>query len=278
MVLSISGLSSPLALNLIDATKDSQLQQLRSEPANKRAADAFRERIGSITTPEELVKDYEVYSFVMRAFDLEDQIFGKGMIRKLLESDPSDETSLVNRLTDPRFGELHAALGFTTAAGSQTPNFNNPTWQDDIVNRYYETVLVNSEGDQNPTIGTVLEFREKATSLNSWYDVLKDEQLTNFFRVALSLPKEMSGLDVDKQNAIMQKKYDLTKLADPDERDRLITRFMAVSDVLNPPQGNFNSTALSVLQNIGSVGSAVQIISLQLNVSPVQYSASLLYR
>jgi hypothetical protein len=88
----------------------------------------------------------------------------------------------------------------------------------------------------------------------------------------------MSGLDVDKQNAIMQKKYDLTKLADPDERDRLITRFMAVSDVLNPPQGNFNSTALSVLQNIGSVGSAVQIISLQLNVSPVQYSASLLYR
>jgi Protein of unknown function (DUF1217) len=278
MVLSISGMSSQLALNLIDSTKDSQLQQLRNEPANQRAADAFRERIGSITTPEELVKDFEVYSFVMRAFDLEDQIFGRGMIRKILESDPSDEKALVNRLSDPRFGALHAALGFTTAAGPQTPNFNNPAFQDGIVNQFFETVFVNGKAEESPTVGTVLEFREKASDLNSWYDVLKDEDLTNFFRVALALPQEMSGLDVDKQNAIMEKKYDLTKLSDPAEREKLITRFMAISDVLSPPQAAFNSSALSVLQNIGRVGSAVQIISLQLNVSPVQYSASSLYR
>ncbi len=278
MVLSIAGMNSRLALNLIDATKNSQLQQLRSEPAHQRAADAFRERIGSITTPEELVKDYEVYSFVMRAYDLEDQIFGKGMIRKILESDPSDDTALLNRLTDPRFGELHAALGFTTAAGSQVPNFSDPTWQDSIVSQYFDTVFVNAEAEQNPTIGAVLELREKAASLSTWYDVLKSEKLSNFFRVALSLPPEMAGLDVDKQAKIMEGKYDLTKITGPKEQDRLINRFMAVSDVLNPPQAVFNSTALSVLRNIGGVGSAVQIISLQLDISPVQYSASSLYR
>jgi Protein of unknown function (DUF1217) len=278
MVLSISGMSSQLALKLIDSTRDSQLQQLRSEPANQRGADAFRERIGSITTPEELVKDFEVYSFVMRAFDLEDQIFGKGMIRKILESDPSDDTALVNRLSDPRFGELHAALGFTTATGPQTPNFNDPAWQDGIVNQYYETVFVNSEAEQNSTVGTVLEFREKAASLNNWFDVLKNKELTNFFRVALALPREMAGLNVDKQAAILGKKYDLTKLTDPVEQEKLISRFTAISDVLTPPQGVYNSSALTVLRSIGRVGSAVQIISLQLNVAPVQYSASSLYR
>ncbi len=278
MVLSIAGMNSQLALNLIDATKSSQLQQLRSEPAHQRAADAFRERIGSITTPEEFVKDYEVYSFVMRAYDLEDQIFGKGMIRKILESDPSDSTALVNRLTDPRFGELHAALGFTTSAGPQTPNFSDPAWQDQVVNQYFDTVFVNAENEQNPTIGTVLDFRENAASLNTWYDVLKSEKMSTFFRVALSLPTEMAGLDVDKQVQIMEKKYDLTKITDPKEQERLISRFMAVSDVLNPPQSSANSSALSLLQNFGGVGSAVQIISLQLNIPPVQYSASSLYR
>ncbi len=278
MVLSIAGMSSQLALKLIDSTRDRSLQQLQDEPAHQRAADAFRERIGSITTPEELVKDYEVYSFVMRAFDLEDQIFGKGMIRKILESDPSDDAALVNRLTDPRFGELHAALGFTTAAGPQTPNFSDPVWQESIVSQYFDTTFVNAEAAQNPTIGTVLEFREKATDLNSWYDVLKNEQLSEFFRVALSLPAEMAGLDVDKQAEIMEAKYDLTKITDPAEQERLITRYMAVSDVLNPPQASVSSSALSVLQNIGGVGSAVQIISLQLDVAPVRYSASLLYR
>ncbi|MGV6810851.1 MAG: DUF1217 domain-containing protein [Brevirhabdus sp.] len=275
MVLSIGGLGSTVALNLIDATRGRQIETMRNEPVNKRAEEAFRERIGDITTPEELVKDFEVYSFVMRAFDLEDQIFGRGMMRRILESDPSDEESLLTRLTDPRFNQIHTALGFTTSQGPQTPDFTNPVWVEAIVQNFYNTAFINENDAQNETVGTVLKFRDKFAGLTSWYNVLKDKDLTQFFQVALSIPTEVSGLDLEMQVKIMDEKFDLTKLADPKERERLITRYMAISDVLNPQGFNVNSTALSVLQN-SSLGG--QFVPITLDVPTVSYSAISLYR
>jgi hypothetical protein len=274
MVLSISGLGSQLALNLIDSTKDRQIENMRNEAVHKRAEADFRERIGSISSPEEFVKDYEVYSFVMRAFDLEDQIFGRGMMRKILESDPTDETSLVNRLTDSRFGEIHGALGFTTASGPQTPNFNSAFWVQGIVDRYYETVFVAENGAQNETVGTVLHFRENIGDVDSWYDVLKDRDLPQFFQVALGLPSEMSGLEVDMQKGILEGKFDLAKLADPAELERLESRYVAISDALNA-QTTVSSAALSILQN-SSLGG--QFVPITIDFSAINYAPSTLYR
>lgn len=271
MVLSISGLGSQLALNFIDATKDRQLESLRGEARHKREAEAFQERIASIKTPEDFVKDYEVYSFVMKAFDLEDQIFGRGMIRKVLESDPSDDTSLVNRLTNANLGELHEALGFTTADGSQVPDFSDSAWQQGVIDRYFETVFLNENNEQNATVGTVLEFQSKVSEIDSWLDVLKDREMGEFFRTALGLPTQMGTLDIDQQVRIFEGRYDITKLTDPDEVQSLITRYVAISDALNPPQAA-TSAAVSLLSS--SVG---QFVPITIDIPAINYSSTTLY-
>lgn len=274
MVLSINGLGSQLALNFIDATKDRQMKTLRNEPQHDRAAEAFRERIASITTPEEFVKDYEVYSFVMRAFDLEDQIFGRGMIRKVLESDPSDDESLVNRLTDANLRDLHDALGFTTAEGTQVPDFSSSQWQEGIVDKYFETQFLNDNSDQNATVGTVLELRSKVDEIDSWIKVLADKEIAEFFRTALGLPSSMATLDLEQQERIFKDKYDITKLTDPEEVQQLITRYVAISDALNPPQFAANSTAVSLLNT--SLGG--QFVPITIDIPTVSYSPSAIYR
>ena len=274
-MISITGLASPTALRLIDATKDRQIDLLKDDPANRRAEAAFRERIANITSPKELIEDYEVYSFVMRAFDLEDQIFGKGLMRKALESDPVEPSSLLNRLTDQRIRELHLALGFTTEDGPQTPDFSKQSFQDAIVDRFYNRAFINTNDDQNGTVGTVLEFREKAEGLDSWFDVLRDRKLTKFFQVALNLPKEIAGLDLDVQRKLFSEKFDLEKLADPAERERLITRFTAISDVLDPQAFNSNSAAVSILQ---SASFGAQFVPITLDIAMVNFSAAQLYR
>lgn len=274
-MISISGLGSPTALRLIDATRDRQLGQMRDDPANKRAEAAFRERIGQITTPEELVADFEVYSFVMRAFDLEDQIFGKGMIRKILESDPEEPSSLLNRLTDRRFREMHLSLEFTDANGPRTPDFNNETWVNGIVDRFYNQQFINENDAQNETVGTVLKFRDEAGEIGSWFEVLRDKKLTKFFQVALGLPEQLSGLDLDVQKRLLEDKFDLSKLADPAERERLITKFMAISDVLNPPR----SVASPIVSILSSASFGAQFVPITIDVGMVSgYSASKLYR
>lgn len=274
MVLSISGLGSQLSLNLIDRTKDRQMETLRNEAQHQRAAESFRERISNISTPEEFVKDFEVYSFVMRAFDLEDQIFGKGMMRKILESNPDDDESLLNRLVNANFDEIHEAMGFTTGAGVQTPDFTDTAWQDQIVDRYFDTVFRLENNVQNPTVGTVLELRDKVGEIDSWFDVLKDREIAEFFRTALALPSQMATLDVDKQVEIFSEKFDLSKLSDPEEVSRLETRYLAISDVLNPPQFQTNSIAVQLLSSSASG----QFIPITIDIPSIQYASASLYR
>ena len=249
MVISVSGLTSQAALNLVDRTRDSQMTTLRSEAQHERAASVFRERIASITTPEELVKDFEVYSFVMNAFDLEDQIFGRGMMRKILESDPGDNTALVNRLSDARFGAIHDALGFTAQGGAKVvPDFSDKTWQDGIVDRYFNVQFQNQYNDQNATLGTVLEFREKVSGFSSWFNILSDRTMTEFFQTALGMPSQLSSLDIDKQAEMLEKRFSLEKLQDPKEVQSLIARYMVVRDVQNPP-AQATSAAIQILNN-----------------------------
>lgn len=277
MVLSISGLGSQLALKLIDSTHDRQIETLASSGQHQRAVETFRERIGQITSPEELVQDYEVYSFVMKAFDLEDQIFGKAMIRKILESDPDDKKSLVNKLTDDRFNELSEAMGFTAAGGEAViPDLGDTDWQDSIVSRYYEQTLTNSYTEENENVGAVLEFRSKVGELDSWYKVLKNEDLTSFFLTALGLPKEMAAIDVDKQAQLLAKSYDLEKLSDPEEQQRMITRYLAIADVANPQTTKVNSAALTILQSTSSLNSS--IVEITMDLVGVSFSNYSLYR
>ena len=157
----IAGMSTNLALKLVDATRDRQIEILRDAPEHSRGISAFRERIANIQSAEQLVEDRELYVFVMKAFDLEDQIFGKALIRKILESDVDDRTSLVNRLTDPRFREMYDILDFGEGGVGNT-NTTSFIWQEMMVDRYLEAQFIGDQAEQNANVGAVLEFRRKA--------------------------------------------------------------------------------------------------------------------
>ncbi|WP_299877564.1 DUF1217 domain-containing protein [uncultured Sulfitobacter sp.] len=274
-MISVSGLGGQIALRVVDATRDRQMELLRSDAQNQRGEEAFRERIGGITTPEELIADFEVYSFVMRAFDLEDQIFGKGMIRKILESDPEEPSSLLNRLTDIRFREMHLALGFTTTEGPQTPDFTTEEFAEDIVNRFYNRQFISGYEAENVAVGRVLEFRDAAEDLENWFQVLRNPELTQFFQIALGLPSALSGLDVEVQQRRMSEKFDLETLSDPAVREDLVSRFIALSEVQNPQQALASSAALNILS---SASFGAQFVPIALNVPSVTFSAASLYR
>lgn len=274
-MISTSGLNSPVALQLIDATRSSQLRLLKDSPVNLRAEEAFRSRISAIKTPEALIADFEVYSFVMRAFDLEDQIFGKGMIRKILESDPVEPSSLLNRLTDSRFRELHLSLGFTTEDGPQEPDFSADTFVEKVVERYYNRAFIISHSTENPIVGTVLEFREAAGEIGNWFDVLKSSELSTFFRTALGVPDAVAGLDLDRQVKILEERFDIAKLADPDEREAIVTRFIAISEASGPTRGSPAVAALNLIRS-GNFGG--QFVPFTFDVGMIGFSASRLYR
>ncbi|MGJ8544675.1 MAG: DUF1217 domain-containing protein [Sulfitobacter sp.] len=273
-MISLAGMGTQTALQLFDATRDKQLELVARDALNARQIEAFSERIASIGSAKELVADTEVYTFVMRAFDLEDQIFGKALVRKVLESDVSESSALVNRLTDPNILEMYNSLGFTPEGGSSA-NFGDADWQEDMVARFKERLVINSAAEDNVGAGIAIEFKSKASEINTWYDVLKDEDLGTFMRRALGLPDEMIQMDIDRQAELFAQKFDITKMQDPAEVDKLVSRFSAVYDALEGIAGQ-NNAALTLMQSAVSLGqgSGVSIVTIDIpTIARSGYSA-----
>lgn len=272
----LGGMSTILALRVVDTTRAQQLASVQKTPEHERAITAFRDRIANVTTAEQLVDDHEAYSFVMKAFDLEDQMFGKAMIKKILESDVTDQRSLVNRLTDPRFRELHKVMGFT-AAGTANANTKNTIWQNKMVDRYVERQFINGQSDQNEVLGTVLEVRRNAPNVTTWFDVLKDKQMGEFMRTSLGIPDSVVQLDIDRQAAIFAEKFDITKLKDPQEVEKLTLKYVAITDALNPGNAGPNA-AIQIMNNVMYSGNGNSFVPATLDISMINFTTKSIYR
>jgi hypothetical protein len=275
-MISLGGMGTQLAVKLFDATRDKQLDLVARNAMNARQIEAFSERIASIGSPKEMIADTEVYTFVMRAFDLEDQIFGKALVRKTLESDITDRTSLVNRLTDPKIREMYETLRFAPDGGPSA-NFGDAGWQADMIARFKERLVLNSAAEGNTGAGLALEFKARAAGIETWYDVLKDKDLGTFFRRALGLPDEMVRTDIDRQADLFASKFDLAKLKDPAEVERLVSRFSAVYDALEGVQ-TANSSVLTLMQGAVSAGQGGSFNIITLDIPSIVRSGSSAYR
>lgn len=282
-MISTSGLSANLALKLINNKREVFETSIEKNVVNAREIKAFRERIGAIESPAALVADYEVYSFVMKAFDLESHIFGKAMIKKVLGANPDEKGTITSKMTDSRFKELSREMQFYAPAKLEDaataddegidlvvgdddaetpyvkyPQFQDPAWIEAMVDRYVSQKLINSELENNETVGNVLHFEKKASSITGWYGVLADTKLRDFFYGALGLP-DMAASDLDRQVKVLSSKFDLTTLDDPKVRQKLTARYTAINEA-KKAQENISSNP--VLQLFSSSNNAITSISL----------------
>ncbi len=96
---------------ILQRTEASQVQAIAQDPVVQRSTAYFRENTASGITAEDLVGNYRLLSVALGAFGLEDDLPNKAFLRKILESDVGDQTSLVNRLSDKRYLRLAQAMG-----------------------------------------------------------------------------------------------------------------------------------------------------------------------
>ncbi|WP_212522769.1 DUF1217 domain-containing protein [Actibacterium sp. MT2.3-13A] len=271
----ISGMNARLGLQLVDATSARQAEMIRNSAQHARAITTFRDRVSAIETVDQLMADRDLYVFVMKAFDLEDQIFGKAMIGKVLKSDIGDRSSLVNRLTDPRFREMHEVLGFGPN-GVGNLNTLSRKWREAMVDRYVQRQFINAQADQNETVGSVLEFRRKAGTVRNAFDILKDRQLAGFLRTALGIPEETVQLDIDRQAEILRGKLDLGKLQDPKEVEKLVARYVAISDATNAAALQQNA-AVQLMNGALAAGAGGRFVPVTIDIAAISATPRLPY-
>ena len=216
-----------------ERTYEKRLTSMLDSGQVRREVDYFIENIGDISTGDELVDDTRLYRFVMTAFDLESQIFAKGLIRKLFEEgvqDTEDRIALANRLSDQKFKTLAQAFAFAEVGDF---NVKKPEFVAAVVERYTAVTLEQRAGEDNIAVRLGLYFDRKAGSVSNWFAVLADTALREVALTGLGFPPEVNSMNVDRLVEHMEERFNIEDLKDEEKRANLIQRFTLLYDMQN---------------------------------------------
>lgn len=227
----------------LQRTYDTQFEAFSKSAMVVRDLDYFKEEIGKITTAAELVGNRRLLSVALSAFGLENDLNNRYFIQKVLEDGTEAEDSLANRLMDGRYKKLSAAFGF---GAGETVRTSDSDAMAEMLNLYrmeqFESAIGNVDGAMRIALFSDRELAEisaKPISENAkWFTVMGSPPLREMFETAFGLPTTLGKLDIDRQLDIFKDKMakfmggsDISQLAEAGERERLTTRFLALSQV-----------------------------------------------
>jgi hypothetical protein len=247
----VLGFSVVLPLNgyggwkLLQKTSDRQKATLQKSPIISRELAYFKANIAKADTPQKLIKDYRLLSFVMSAYRLDDSQSYKGMITKALSQPTTDTKSFVNQYSDKRWLEMATALGYGNKTGG---NVDTSELQSTLINKYLQTQWETSVGESDPDMETALYVQDRLAGLSQeknvdksgWFIVMSEAPLRDMFQTAFGFPASFSNLDVDKQKQMYQNAAKklfgssaLSQFQDPQKVTKLIQRFFSIKSVSN---------------------------------------------
>lgn len=241
--------SSIVQYRVVNAQQERFMTQFEKIPQVKSAIAAFEKKAPEITTVDGLLKDRRTLEFVLSAFQLEEKVDAKGILKKLLTEDPVNDKSLANILSDPRYKAFAKAME-PLRLGSKP--FSSATFVATLVKGYETNEFEKYQGEQTPGLREALYFKRNIGGITKTMQLLGSKALTEVVRVALGLPKEMGLLPVAKQAKLIEQHLDVSKFSDGKFVDRFIDRYLANNDRANseaaggnPMLGLFNGGGTS---------------------------------
>ncbi len=176
--------STYLNYNLVSRDLQKSITKIAQQADVSRDTAYYKENIGKVTSVDDLLNDFRLYTYATKAYGLEDMAYAKAFLRKVLESDLSDANSFANKLSDKRYREFAAAFPFGTTSGdTKTAQSANQT--DDMIGLYTAVAkrgvdaLDANKNYYNLTIG-------KITNVNG---LLADDKLRDYVFSAYGIDK-----------------------------------------------------------------------------------------
>lgn len=133
--------STYLSYNLVNRDIKGSINRTASDPVVARQTEYFKENIGKVTNLEEFLDDYQLYSYAMKAHGLEEMTYAKAFMKKVLESDLSDEASFANQLSDERYRNFAASFQFS----AEKTDLQTDSQQTILLERYEASLTAQSD-------------------------------------------------------------------------------------------------------------------------------------
>lgn len=223
-------------------TKDmgKSLALTAKKPDVSRENDYFLANIGKVKTIDDFLKNYRLYSYAMKAYGLDDMIYAKAFMRKVLTEGISSSKAFANKLSDPRYREFVAAFNFAALGTKATQTTAATTG---TATHYVQQTMEQDAGNQNEGVRLALYFTRKAASIKTPYQILADKALTQVVQTALGLSPTVSSGNIDGQAAMLSKLITFSDFQDPTKVARFAQRFAAMWDANQASTDASNGTS-----------------------------------
>jgi uncharacterized protein DUF1217 len=204
----------------------------------------YADTIAKVESLDGLLANRRLLDFALEAKGLNPGNFSDKMLRQAFTSNLSDPKSYANQFGDHRLAELVASFNFDSSGKLTRPESGVISSRGSTVetmNMFLRQTMEEQQGIDNEGVRLALYFERMAPTITSAYDILSDTALYAFFKATYSMPAEISGMDVDKQAALVEKYLNLSDLADPQKLSDLVERFTIMYDL----SSNDTSTSLA---------------------------------
>ncbi len=251
---------------VFERTADRQFAAFSKSPGLTRDLAYFRDKIGSVASPADLVADRRLLSVALGAFGLDTEISKRAIVRRVLEESPASAESFAARLNDPRW----RAFARTFSFGDGAPPLSTGAFREEIAARYAERAFESAVGDVDGDIRLALNFRREIKAIaqsasadrSGWFQVLGQQPLRRVVEAAFGLPASIARLDVDRQRAILEEKAEAAfgarspaAFRDPENVEIALRRFFVAQQAQNgAPATGRGAAALAILSAASSAG------------------------
>ncbi|MBB4953813.1 hypothetical protein H4S14_001873 [Agrobacterium vitis] len=174
--------STYLSYDLINRDMKTALKRVGQEKEVSRETQYYNDNIGKIKTVDEFMDDDRLYQYAMKAHGLEDMIYAKAFMKKVLESDLSDENSYANKLADDRYRNFATSFNFS----SETADLQTNKQEEDVLGLYKQSLVTEGENAEEE----VNYYDSQIDKITSVDDLLKNSRLTTFILKSYGLDTE----------------------------------------------------------------------------------------
>lgn len=184
-------LSTYTSYLIVNRDMKSSLDRVASQGTVARDTEYYEANIDKVTTADEFVDDYRLYSYAMKAYGLEEMTYGKAFMKKVLESDLSDTASFANSLTDKRYATMAAAFNF----GTKTAEAQTSVQEDNLVKAYQD-----SFDQEEKDIQSEVDYYSKAiANITDVDDLLSNSRLKTYVLDSFGLDAKYTSTSYLKQ-------------------------------------------------------------------------------
>ncbi|GAA3062136.1 hypothetical protein GCM10010520_07970 [Rhizobium viscosum] len=128
-------ITASLAYVILSRDMPKSLDRVANQAQVKKDAQYYADNINKVKDVDDFVGDYKLYSYAMKAYGLDDMIYAKAFMKKVLESDLTDANSFANKLSDTRYKEFAAAFNFN----APPKDIQTDAQEDDLIGLYKQS-------------------------------------------------------------------------------------------------------------------------------------------